>query len=117
VAIPRLLPLVCVSGHPAAAATVLLRQLVSANAEVRYHGDFDWSGITTANGIVDRFGARPWRFDALAYRAAADRGGPKLHGRPVAATWDPTLADAMCAEGIKIEEERVLPDLLTDLAG
>jgi hypothetical protein len=35
-------PPVCVTDHPAAAAaTVLLRQLASAGADLRYHGDFD----------------------------------------------------------------------------
>jgi uncharacterized protein (TIGR02679 family) len=109
-------PLICANTHPGAAATVLLRQLEAAGARLRYHGDFDWPGITIANGIMARFGALPWRLDAAAYRSAAPPGGPRLRGSPVAATWDPTLTEAMLALGVKVEEERVLDDLLADLA-
>lgn len=112
---PVCAPIVCTSTHPAAAATVLLRLLGEAGAELRYHGDFDWPGITIANGIVTRFGARPWRLDADAYRRAADAGGLPLAGRPVTAVWDGQLTAAMREAGIKVEEERVLEDLLHDL--
>jgi uncharacterized protein (TIGR02679 family) len=114
----RAAPVVCANTHPGAAATVLLRRLVAAGARLRYHGDFDWPGITIANGVIGRFGARPWRLDADAYRsAAAELGGPRLRGGPVTATWDPGLTEAMLAVGVKVEEERVLDDLLTDLGG
>jgi Protein of unknown function C-terminus (DUF2399) len=95
---------------------VLLRQLGAAGARLRYHGDFDWPGITIANGIAARFGALPWRLDAGAFRSAADEGGPALRGTPVTATWDPALTQAMLELGVKVEEERVLDDLLADLA-
>jgi uncharacterized protein (TIGR02679 family) len=113
----RTAPLVCANAHPGAAATVLLRQLVAAGARLRYHGDFDWPGITIANGIIGRFGAHPWRLDTGAYRAAAALGGASLRGNPVTAAWDPHLTDAMLEVGVKVEEERVLGDLLADLAG
>jgi uncharacterized protein (TIGR02679 family) len=109
-------PLVCANTHPGAAATLLLRQLGAAGARLRYHGDFDWPGITIANGIIARFGALPWRLDAGAYRSAAQCGGPRLRGAPVTATWDPGLTVAMQRLGVKVEEERVLDDLLADLA-
>jgi uncharacterized protein (TIGR02679 family) len=109
-------PLICVNTHPGAAATVLLRQLGAAGARLRYHGDFDWPGITIANGIIARFGALPWRLDADAYRSAAQTGGPRLRGAPVTANWDPGLTEAMLQLDVKVEEERVLDDLLTDLA-
>jgi uncharacterized protein (TIGR02679 family) len=109
-------PLICANAHPGAAATVLLRQLGTAGARLRYHGDFDWSGITIANGITARFGAMPWRLDDGAYRSAAANGGPALRGSPVIATWDPALSQAMVELGVKVEEERVLDHLLADLA-
>lgn len=109
-------PLVCTSTHPAAAATVLLRALAGAGAELAYHGDFDWPGISIANGIISRFGARPWRLDAAAYRRAAAVGGPRLAGRPAGAIWDADLTAAMRELGVKVEEERVIDDLLADLA-
>jgi uncharacterized protein (TIGR02679 family) len=109
-------PLICANTHPGAAATVLLRQLDAAGARLRYHGDFDWPGITIANGITARFGALPWRLDDGAYRSAAASGGSPLRGSPVTATWDPGLTRAMLELGVKVEEERVLDDLLADLA-
>ncbi len=109
-------PLICANTHPGSAATVLLRQLGAAGARLRYHGDFDWPGITIANGIMARFGALPWRLDAGAYRSAAPPDGPRLRGSPISATWDPGLTEAMLELGVKVEEERVLDDLLDDLA-
>jgi uncharacterized protein (TIGR02679 family) len=110
-------PLVCVSGHPAGAATLLLGRLVEAGAVLRYHGDFDWPGVTIANGVVARFGARSWRFDAAAYRSsvAAGRGGAPLRGAPVVAGWDAALTSTMAKGGVRVEEETVLDDLLGDL--
>jgi uncharacterized protein (TIGR02679 family) len=109
-------PLVCANTHPGAAATLLLRQLGAAGARLRYHGDFDWPGLTIANGIIARFGALPWRLDADAYQLAAQPSGPRLRGAPVTATWDPSLTETMQRLGVKVEEEQVLDDLLTDLA-
>jgi uncharacterized protein (TIGR02679 family) len=109
-------PLVCASGHPAGAAVLLLRSLAESGALLRYHGDFDWPGLSIANGIVARFGARPWRFDAAAYCAAAQCGGSALRGHRVEATWDPELSETMVAVGRKIEEEQVLAALLSDLS-
>lgn len=108
-------PIVCTSGHPAGAPTLLLRALAAAGAVLRYHGDFDWPGIAIANGIFRRFGVVPWRFDAASYRAAPS-GAAKLRGAPVQACWDPALTEAMLALGRKVEEEQVLPDLLVDLS-
>lgn len=107
-------PLVCVLGYPAAAATVLLRQLAVAGADLRYHGDFDWPGITIADLVLRRFGAGPWRLDETAYRTAA-MGGRPLVGRPRATPWDERLSAAMSEVGVQVEEERVLDDLLADL--
>jgi uncharacterized protein (TIGR02679 family) len=109
-------PLVCASGHPAGAATLLLRSLAESGALLRYHGDFDWPGIGIANGIFARFRACPWRFDAAAYRASAHSAGSALRGHRVEASWDPDLSDAMVAGGRKIEEEQVLGALLADLS-
>jgi Protein of unknown function C-terminus (DUF2399) len=73
-------------------------------------------GVSIANAIIGRFGARPWRLDSGAYRSAAALGGASLRGRPVTAAWDPPLTAAMLEVGVKVEEERVLGDLLADLA-
>jgi uncharacterized protein (TIGR02679 family) len=74
-------PLSCANTHPGPAATVLLRQLGATGARLRYHGDFDWPGITIANGIMARFGGLPLRLNASAYRSATGHGhlGPHPH--------------------------------------
>jgi uncharacterized protein (TIGR02679 family) len=109
-------PLVCLSGHPSAAALRLLTALVAEGAHLTYHGDFDWGGIRIANALRERFTWNPWRFDAPAYRSALESvTGGKLTGRPVDATWDPNLRTALEQNGVHVQEELVLPDLMADL--
>ena len=60
--------------------------------------------------------AHPSRLDAASYRRAAAAGGGPLQGTPVQAVWEPELTDAMQRLSVKVEEERVLEDLLADLA-
>lgn len=112
-------PLVCVEGWLNSAAAKLLAALVEGGARLAYHGDFDWSGVRIAAGVLRRFPAVPWRFGARDYLAAtaAHAGGlPRLAGRPAATPWDPPLAEAMAATGLVVEEEAVLAELLRDLA-
>lgn len=108
-------PLVCTCGQPRAAVNHLLKQLQQAGAELAYHGDFDWPGITIANNIIRRFGAKPWHFDEAAYRHAAATGKMTLTGKAVTAAWDPGLSAAMKAKNTAIPEERVLERLLGSL--
>lgn len=110
---PRSAPLVCVEGQPNTAARRLLEGLTEAGWTLRYHGDFDWGGVRIANLVMDRHGAKPWRFDTAAYRATS--GGTPLTGEPVEARWDADLAPAMRAEGRAVHEEQVLEGLLGDL--
>ncbi len=108
-------PLVCTYGQPRAAVNHLLSQLQAAGAGLVYHGDFDWPGISIANGIMRRFAARPWHFDEAAYRQAAAEGKMALTGRPVTAEWDVGLTEAMKEKEIAIPEERLLDMLLKSL--
>jgi uncharacterized protein (TIGR02679 family) len=133
-------PLVCTNGQPSAAVMHLLRMLVAAGADLRYHGDFDWGGIRIGNVMFARLPVRPWRFDAAAYRAVAgqvvtdgdvDAGGEvdpsgesaqasvrpwrALSGTPVTPTWDAELGGVMARLRASVEEEVVLDDLLGDL--
>ncbi len=110
--------LVCTAGQPGVAVTVLLDQLVRAGARLRYHGDFDWYGIRIANLLYRRYRWQPWRFGADEYRIAVARhSGTRLRGEPCAADWDAQLGAAMRDVGVQVEEEAVLDQLLTDLAG
>ncbi|MGH3488518.1 MAG: TIGR02679 family protein [Actinopolymorphaceae bacterium] len=120
-------PLVCTNGQPSAAVMHLLRMLVAAGADLRYHGDFDWGGIRIGNVMFARLPVRPWRFDAAAYRAVADvdPSGESAHasvhpwralsGTPVTPTWDAELGGVMARLRASVEEEVVLDDLLGDL--
>lgn len=96
---------------------VLLRAVVDAGARLRYHGDFDWGGLRIGNVLFGRFPMTPWRFDTQAYRTevALGRGRP-LTGTPAEAAWDAELATSMTRAGRGVEEERVLDDLIADLA-
>ena len=111
-------PLVCFSGNPASAGWLLLRGLLEAGADVRYHGDFDWPGMAIAGRLIAA-GAAPWRLKAPDYEEAAKRAGLDaqlaLTGSPVATPWDRVLTATMRRTGIAVHEESLLPLLLDDL--
>lgn len=111
---PRSRTLLCTEGQPKTAIRLLLGQLRASGIAVSYHGDFDWPGIQIANGIVERFGARPWRFTVADYLEAT--AGVRLRGAAVAPAWDPALGDAMCTRGRAVHEESVVEHLLADLS-
>jgi uncharacterized protein (TIGR02679 family) len=112
-------PVVCVDGHLGAAQRTILKQLKEAGADLRYHGDYDWPGISIANYVIAKYGAVPWHFSAADYVAAA-KSAPQLtiplSGRPVIASWDADLTAAMTKTGIKIEEEAIAERII-DLLG
>jgi uncharacterized protein (TIGR02679 family) len=110
---PSCPPLVCCNGRPSAAVWRLLELLAEGSAEFAYHGDFDWGGVAIASAVRARVGWRPWRYDAAAYREAASN--TPLTGRPVPTPWDASLTTAMRERGVRVEEEQVLPDLISDL--
>lgn len=115
---PNCAPLVCTDGMPAAAQRVLLTQLRAAGATLHYHGDFDWPGLRIGNQMIREHDARPWRFSTADYRAAvigAPRPGRPLDDAAVSALWDDTLAGAMLAERLAIDEEGLADVLLDDL--
>jgi uncharacterized protein (TIGR02679 family) len=110
-------PLVCTDGMPSAAQQTLLAQLAAAGARLRYHGDFDWGGLTIGNFVMREFGAKPWRFGTTDYLSATAEHGIALHGgRPVVAQWDDALAVAMADRGVVVHEEGVAEILMIDLA-
>ncbi len=113
--------LICTQGHPAVVVTALLRHLLRTGHELRYHGDFDWPGITIANLLVDRYDCQPWRFcspdylDALSTLAPTVAELPVLDGSPVCAHWDDRLTTDMARAGRAVHEELVLDQLIADL--
>lgn len=112
---------VCTMGNPAVVVTTLLQQLRAARGELRYHGDFDWPGMTIANALIGTHGCRPWRLHAPDYLAALALLAPVvpelpvLGPRVVTACWDEQLSAEMAAAGRAVHEELVLVDLLVDL--
>ena len=112
-------PLVCTDGMPAAAQRTLLTQLRQGGATLRYHGDFDWPGITIGNHMMAQHGTSPWRFGTADYEVALRRAplpGRALHTDAVEALWDAALAAAMRTALRAIDEEMVAELLLQDLA-
>jgi uncharacterized protein (TIGR02679 family) len=109
-------PMVCTGGWPTSAVCALLDRLRDAGARLRHHGDFDWEGVRISAWLAERYGVRPWRYDATTYRrdvaAHAARARP-LQGRPGAG--DRELLAAMAEVGRELHEEAVLDDLLADL--
>jgi uncharacterized protein (TIGR02679 family) len=119
----RCAPLICVEGRPSVAATLLLGALSRSGTELRYHGDFDWAGLSIAASVIE-LGAVPWRMSAKNYLSALQRIRvrlPELAPAPSrtaaggASAWDPILTLEMRARGVQIEEEHVVDDLLADL--
>ena len=113
----RCAPIVSIEGMPAAAQGVLLSQLAACGARLRYHGDFDWGGISIGNFIMRMFGAIPWRFGACDYAENVSHVNAPLSGTRTEASWDHALAHAMASRGVLIHEEAVMDTLLHDLAG
>lgn len=111
--------LICVEGHLSVAARALLRALRGRGAKFRYHGDFDWGGLRIANSVFALADAAPWRFSHHDYLKALEAGhGSRLDtGASCDASWDPRLRDAISTHAVRIEEEHVIEDLLSDLDG
>ncbi|MFW6642367.1 TIGR02679 family protein [Nocardiopsis algeriensis] len=111
----RCAPLVCLQGGPSAAALTLLRQAVDGGAAVRLHTDFDWGGVRIANAVARQVPWEPWRLTAADYRSSLGARSRPLSGAAAPTGWDPALAEAMAECGMRVEEETVLDDLLSDL--
>ncbi|SPA23344.1 conserved hypothetical protein [Cupriavidus taiwanensis] len=112
-------PLVCTDGMPAAAQRHLLTSLKRSGADLHYHGDYDWEGIRIGNHVMRAYGTNAWRFGAAEYErvvaATRDKDFPAT-GEPVLATWEPELTTMMKLRSQFRAEERVVEDLLGDLA-
>jgi uncharacterized protein (TIGR02679 family) len=111
---PHTRALVCTEGAPSAAVHTLLA--AAPQAVIRWHNDFDWTGVRLTAAALRRYpGAVPWRMTTQDY-AAATASGPALLGPPAHTPWDPALHDTMRRSGCAVMEESVLAGLLDDLA-
>ena len=116
----RCCPLLCTEGVPSDAFWTVARPLVDAGVELRAHADFDASGCSIVGALVERLGARPWRFDSVAYRSALDGMDsrmvlPMSKGTPPPTPWDPLLREALVDDGRAVFEELVVESLVEDL--
>lgn len=111
------LTVITLNGNPSGAARLILEQLLSCGAMLRYHGDFDAAGL----GICARMhhlGLVPWHMDEAAYLAAiaaadADRAPLPVDPRHSPPTpWDPSLQMAFDRHRRIVHEERLLARLL-----
>lgn len=109
----RRVGVVCTMGRSNLVVREVLARLVSSGAVLRYHGDFDWPGVSLANACLDEFGAQPWLMSADDYHSGY--GTHPLRGTPIEASWDPELGAAMRTRGVAVHEEAVLARLLERL--
>ncbi|MGW5877240.1 TIGR02679 family protein [Nocardiopsis terrae] len=112
----RARPMLCTEGWPSAAFHRLAAAAVSAGARLRYHGDFDWSGVAMAQRVAERYGADLWRMSAADYLDHVPARPHPLEGREQPTPWDPGLAEAMRERGAAVFEESVASALVEDLA-
>jgi uncharacterized protein (TIGR02679 family) len=107
-------PLICTEGTPSVAAHQLLGY--TAPARIRWRNDFDWVGLRLTAAALGRYPrAVPWRMTGEDYLRAAGTG-PALLGARAESPWDPSLSAALSRVGRAVMEERLLDDLLADLA-
>lgn len=109
-------PVVALNGNPSTTAVVLLEQLLAAGARLRYHGDFDASGLRIC-ARMHRMGLVPWRMDAIDYLAALDAASgvadlPTDTHRAPPTPWDAALQETFDRERKVVHEERLLDQLL-----
>lgn len=111
-------PLLCTEGVASVACRLLLGAARQGGAVIKWRNDFDWPGLRMTAAAVAEFGAVPWRMGADDYGAALRRApsAELLAGSPVSSPWDPALASAMAEGGRAVMEERLLDELISDLA-
>ncbi|HEU5354364.1 MAG TPA: TIGR02679 family protein [Actinocrinis sp.] len=114
-------PLICTFGTPTTLGMHMLERLAASGARLRYHGDFDPSGLTITGYVLGLDGVKPWRMSAGNYRDALDFARehgvdlPGIDGAVPATPWDPELSQAMASNRLAVEEEVLLETLLADL--
>lgn len=108
-------PLVCAEGVPSVAVHAFLRA-ARRGTRIHWRNDFDWTGVRLTAAALGRYpDAVGWRMAAADYLGAAG-SGKVLIGSPADTPWDPRLAAAMRDAGRAVMEERLLGELLGDLA-
>ena len=110
-------PVIALNGNPSSAALLLVDQLLRSGAKLRYHGDFDASGLQIC-ARMHRLGLAPWRMDSESYLAAvaeAESNGASLPSdrrRSPPTPWSKKLQDVFDMHRLIVHEERLIKSLL-----
>jgi uncharacterized protein (TIGR02679 family) len=112
--------MICAEGRPSLAAVRLLTHLTQTGVQLRYHGDFDWDGLSIADQVMN-LGAKPWRMGPDDYLELLTVSGrlAALSPEPVSGpgpTWAPGLHAVMSTHQRQGEEEHIIDRLLADLS-
>ncbi len=108
---------VATNGNPTTAVTTLMRQMQRSGALLRYHGDFDATGISICRRMHEA-GCTPWMMDASHYEDAVHLAGRSgvTFARSIRGCgptpWDPRLESAFDDHRLIVHEEFMLDDML-----
>ncbi len=111
-------PVIALNGNPSSAALLLVDQLLSGGAKLRYHGDFDASGLQIC-ARMHRLGLVPWRMDSEAYLdalAEAESNGATLPTdtrRSPPTPWSSDMQHVFDTHRLVVHEERLIQSLLS----
>lgn len=116
---PQSAPIICVSGRPGSAVHYLLSLLTQADCMLFHHSDFDPTGLSITQQLIQTHGAQTWRMSATDFRTAIAEGRgftPTSHQTIPDTAWDPDLQTCMQQTEQNLHEETVLETLLKDLS-
>ncbi|HEY0621243.1 MAG TPA: DUF2399 domain-containing protein, partial [Kribbella sp.] len=109
-------PLVCTDGIASGAALDLLAGLSASGCTIEARADFDHAGFTIADQVLSVApDSHSWRYDAATYAAICDLPDRPTTSRGLSEALD-DLRALYTATRIPVHEERLLGDLLADLA-
>jgi len=110
--------LICTSGKPSVLVVETLAALTNAGWQLHVRADFDDTGLTSVNTILDQCPtAQAWRMSAADYLQAVASGStvPLRAALVPEASWDPQLRSQMLANGFAAFEEAALDQLVDDV--
>lgn len=102
------------NGHPSGTVRLLLDQLVAGGATLRYHGDFDPTGLAICERMHTN-GLQPFRMGSADYLAAvesAEASLPLADGPAGPTPWDPDLRAEFNRHRRIVHEELLLDQIL-----
>ena len=110
--------MICTSGKPSALVIESLASLAAAGWQLHVRADFDDTGVTSVNTILDQCSnATAWRMNTADYLQAVAGGStvPLRLSLLPEASWDPQLKAEMVTNGFAAFEEAGLDRLVNDV--